>query len=69
LQDRWKEIEVYTKDGIELSRKSAEFMKKQAAIESEYAKNMLKLVKSFQLEEPKRKAKREDASSPLQEQP
>jgi len=44
-------------------------MKKQAAIESEYAKNMLKLVKSFQVEEPKKKAKREDASSPLLEQP
>jgi hypothetical protein len=36
-------------------------MKKQAAIESEYAKNMSKLVKSFQVEEPKKKAKREDS--------
>ena len=45
---------MYTKEGLELSGRSAEFMKKQAAIESDYGKNMLKLVKQYQAEEQKR---------------
>jgi hypothetical protein len=48
LWDRFEEVSNYVHKGIEFSERFEEFLKKRCSIENSYAKNLRKLIDSFE---------------------